>query len=452
MPRAFSMGSTPVINLGGQQHDYALAALEEMQAHQQQRQQEEEANAKFRAQEFGKRLGSYADQPEMAAQAARDFAAKDPAAAKFLTPYTEQLPQTPGMQTRSTVANWQAGFMPKFLEALQTHPESVDPQMFMTMYPFLSQGDKAMDPGIVSFLVDRYVTANEGRLPADLVKQFRLKSHIDMSPEEIAKDQTERYKADQGLAGTKYSADETFKGKKYETDAQAPLRGAEAGAWNERGRMWGSRADVNENEDAVGQIENHPAIQATKAHISDLQQQRNQALIEARTAGKDAKVRAEAQSRATAAEGEIAAYQQSLKDMRMKMAKSMGVEYEEGVDDGAGPFRENEPRNTVLPGPAGRSSQPKINDNRGSNVPSGSSPAAAAPRPSAAAPSAQVRGNSVPAAAPAPQQGTAQAVAGIIRESGGDPAKKVITRSGLQRLQQQLGQKIDTTGWTVLDQ
>jgi hypothetical protein len=445
MGTAYSTGKTRVINLGGgNRPDYIMAALDEMSQSRDQEEERKRQAAQARVQGFYKRLPSDLTPDEMGT-AMKGYGAADPEATAFL-PRESAVPETPGSHFKRFIDQWHDKMMPAFVDALQKTPEKVDPQMFMTLYPYLSAGDKGMDPGIVTFLTDRYIAANEATLPPDFVKQYRMKAKIERTPEEIAKQGTEERGQDLTLEGKKYDANQQLVGTKYGVDAQRGKYEAEAGMQRERGRMYGSRADLNAEDlgPDMEMVNNHPAIQGAQAHIADLQKQRDQALIAAHS-GKDAKAQAAARERADQLSTRIGQMQQNLTGMRTSMAKSMGVDLGDENDAADSGMAEEGEGERAAP------QQPKINDMRGGNVPSrpGGKPQrpAAAPPPSAPTPSPAVGAPPAASAAPAQQGPDPQLLQQLrARKAAG---QKVLKKSEFDQLR---AAGIDTSGWQVVGQ
>lgn len=451
MPRAYSTGSTPVLNVGGSNagDSWIASALNTFQARHEQNDQE----ARDRAQQFGQRLAAYKDDPAMAAKAAQDFAAQDPEAGKFLTPFTQTLPQTAGMQLKTGANEWLVKMAPLVEKAYETDPSSVNPQLLSLMRPYFSGGDKAMEPHEYDDLTQRYTYGHQGELPTDYVTARKLKDKLQQTPEEIAVErgvergqdiglQGERYKADSTFKGTRYSADSAAGAVRYGVDARKPVYAAEAGMLGKKGRMYDTRADMNEQEVEGNSVDNHPAVQAIQSKVTALQKERDADVIAARNGKLPLAERQAAQQRVDNADANIRYYQDNLESTKMKMRKSLGIEEGDAEEPSANSGQSG--TNGGEPGYLGlnRPNQPVIRDMRGSNVPNRSG----ANQPPNGSQSAPAPVQPQPQIPHPDQQALAQQ---LVQQGQIDSAKKTMTRAAAQQLQRQ---GISIQGYTVSGQ
>lgn len=455
--QAIPIGNAQVIHTGsgqGQGDAWIMDALNNMQAQQrqtaieQQRQEDEarqlgQANAGI----YGKRLSPDLT-PEQLTQAQTDYASQNPDSADYLKPFTTPVPQGPGAQLKRTVGEWQNAIMPQFLQTLQTNPEKVDPQLFMTFYPYLSSGDKNMDPGIVKLITDRYILANQDKLPPDLVQQTKIAGKVVQSPQEVAQQGVEKRGQDLGLQGKKYEADASAGATRYGVDAKKDVYAAEAGMLTNKGDMYGTRADMNENEAGNDQINNHPAVQALQNKITMAQKDRDRDAAAAGNGKLPPAERQAASQRAQDADANIRYYQDNLQQTKIKMRKSLGIDEMNDAEEpsansgGAStPAAPSAPEGGYLnlgrPGvpPQPTNTGPQIHDMRGSNMPR---------TPQVGAPSGTVPRS--PAASTAPTQPLAALAQQLAASGQIDQAKKTMTRAAAQQLK---ASGVDVAGYTI---
>lgn len=451
MPRAYSTGSTPVLNVGGGGNTgdaWIMGALNTFEA----RRQAQDEEARQRAELFGQRLGAYKDNPEMAAAAAREFSTKDPEAGKYLTPFLQQLPQTAGQQLKTGANEWLVKMAPLVEKAYETDPTSVNPQLLSLMRPYFSGGDKAMEPHEYDDLTQRYTYGHQGELPTDYVKARRLKDKLEQTPEEIAVEAGvergqdlglagKRYDADQQLTGTKFMANRKFDSEKYGVDAKRDVYSAEAGMLGSKGHMYESRAGLNEQEGEGNAVDQHPAVQAIQQKITALQKERDADVIAARNGKLPPAERQAAQQRAGDAAANIRFYQDNLEQTKVKMRKSLGIEEGDAEEPSANSGQVGPPdgQPSYLGVDRGASpKQPRIRDMRGSNVPSRSG----TNQP-------QNGGQSVPPQQAAPDQQVAALAQQLVQQGQIDQGKKTMTRKAADLLKKS---GVSISGYTIVGQ
>lgn len=437
--QAIPIGNAQVIHTGsgqGQGDAWIMDALNNMQERQKQAALEQQRRDELRrrqgataASAYGSRLSGLSN--DKLAEAQSTFAAAMPDAAGDLTPYTLPTPRPSGDQITEMRNQFVLKNLPQWMDTLKNNPQQMSPQIFDMIHKTLA-GDPASAEALKG-MTDLYVSANEQRLPADLVQLWRYGAKLDITPEEKAVE-----------AGVQRGHNLTLQGKREEIAANAPVRASEvkrntAQSWAESnlGDLRGQQETDLETGQQAKNLKGNPTLIATQNQINLLQKEHDANLITARQAKTPAE-RAAAQDRVTQTASQIGLLQTNLQNLTSRMRKTMGIADEPmpapatNEAPGGGPQGGylNLGRPDVPPQP-GAGTGPQIHDMRGSNMPR------------------------TPAAAPAPAAGGAPdaakvALAQQLAASGQiDRAKKTMTAGAAKALK---AQGVDTAGYTIIGQ